>query len=133
MFLPLRSLSNSSSKLGVSFIRLGLIDSHEYSLSLTDKNDFAFGTSNGCVEKITPEHDIKALHHWNDDRFEFGTLTFMNGNRICQSYILHFFGIVPEHIRLTVKADTAKLVIVLVFLISMLILYGTTYLSKFHV
>ena len=105
MFLPLRSLSNSSSKLGVSFIRLGLIDSHEYSLSLTDKNDFAFGTSNSCVEKITLEHDIKALHHWNDDRFELAALTFMNGNRICKSDILHFFGIIPEHIWFSVKAD----------------------------
>ena len=133
MILPLRSLLYPPPKLCVAFICLGLIDSHKNRLSLTDDNDLAFGTGNGCVEKITLEHDVKALHHWDDDRFELASLAFMNGNRISKGDILHFLGVVPENIWLTVKADTAKLVIVLVFLISMLILYGTTYLSKFHV
>ena len=115
-FLPLRSLSNSSSKLGVSFVRHGLINCHKNCSPLTDKNNLAFSTGNGCVEKISFQHDIEALHHWNDDRFEFGPLTFMNGDRICKSDILHFFDIVPEHIRFPVKADAAKLIVVLVLL-----------------
>ena len=116
IILPLRSLLYSPPKLCVAFIRLGLIDSHKNSRLLTDKNDLAFSTGNSCVEKVAFEHDIEALHHRYYNRFELAALTFMNGDRICKSDILHFFGIIPEYISLTVKADAAKLIVVLVLL-----------------
>ena len=40
----------------------------------------------------------------------------MNGDRICKSDILQFLSIVPENIQLTVKADAAKLIVVLILL-----------------